>query len=356
MVAPVHLFANTVIKQGYDFILEEIFSGERFWGIASLPNNNLLLTEFKTGNLLLVEFTNDTLKTTTIALSLPIENRGQAGLLDIALHPNFAQNNYIYLSYSKRLKNGSSLALIRGEWHNHTLINITQLYETPSEVRTQHYSGAIAFDSQNRLYLASGDRNNRHQAQDLTNSIGKILRFNDDGTIPLDNPLIKQNNVAKEIYAWGIRNAQGLAYDARTNTLWQSEQGPQGGDELNIIRAGQNYGWPEVTTGQEYGGGRIGVRTKAGMVDPIKEWTPSPAFSSLLLYTHNAIPSLTNKLLIPSLKAETLFVISVDKNKVTAVHTIIKGEIGRIRDVKSAPNGIIYLVNDAGKLYRLRPR
>jgi aldose sugar dehydrogenase len=356
LIIPSQLFGFTRITEGEDFVLEQLHSGERYWGMAVLPNQNLLVSEFKRGNLLLVQVDNATVRTTSIPLHLRnLEAGGQAGLFAVVLHPNFAQNAYIYFSYAAKDGSGSALVLARGKWQNNNLQDIQMLYRTPAHSNTQHYSGAIAFDSRNRIYLASGERGNRHNSQNKSNPFGKILRFNDDGTIPSDNPFVGQAGAASEIYALGIRNTQGLFYDKSTNILWGVDQGPQGGDELNIIEAGKNYGWPEATFGQEYGGGVIGVTSKSGMVDPVRQWTPSPAFSALAFYSGTAIPSLSNKLLISSLRAGTLYVLTLRERTISNVTPLLQGSIGRMRHVYAA-NDYIYLLSDNGRLYRLAPK
>ncbi len=355
LLLPLPLFGFTRIMQGTDFVLEELHSGERYWGMTVLPNQNLLLTEFKQGNLLLVQVEGKTVRTTRIPLNLRLETSGQAGLLAVALHPNFAQNSYIYFTYSLRETNGAALVLARGQWQNNRLNNIETLYRTPAHNGTLHFSGAIAFDDNNHLYLAVGERGNRHNAQNTSNPFGKILRLNDNGTTPQDNPFFRQAGAAREIYAVGIRNTQGLFYDQTTGLLWGVDQGPQGGDELNIIEAGKNYGWPEATFGEEYGGGVIGMRSKAGMADPVRQWTPSPAFSSMAFYRGSAIPSFNNKMLVTSLRAETLFVLTVSGRTVVSATPLLQNSIGRIRHVHASEQAHIYLLNDAGKLYRLAP-
>lgn len=355
MVVVLPLFGFTRITQGEDFVLEELHSGERYWSMAVLPNQNLLLTEFKTGNLLLVQVDEKTVRTTRIPLNLTLETRGQGGLLAVVLHPNFAQNNYIYFTYTLRESDGAALVVARGRWQNNNLSNIQSLYRTPAHSGTVHFSGAMAFDEKNQLYVASGERGNRHNSQNTANPFGKILRLNDDGTIPQDNPFARQTGAVPELYALGIRNTQGLFYDKTTGLLWGADQGPQGGDELNIIEASKNYGWPEATFGQEYGGGVIGVTSKTGMADPVRQWTPSPAFSAMAFYRGGAIASLNNKLLISSLRAGTLFVITLRGRTVLSATPLLPNAIGRIRHVYAADNAPIYLLNDAGKLYRLTP-
>jgi glucose/arabinose dehydrogenase len=349
------VFGFTRITQVDDFVLEELHRGERYWGMTVLPNQSLLLTEFKQGNLLLVQVEEKTVSTTRIPLNLTLETRGQGGLYAVVLHPNFAQNSFIYFTYALHESQGAALVLARGRWQNNSLHNIETLYRTPVRSGTPHFSGAIVFNNKNQIYLASGERGNRYNSQNMANPFGKILRLNDDGTIPQDNPFFNRAGAAKEIYALGIRNTQGLFFDKTTGILWGVDQGPQGGDELNIIEAGKNYGWPEATTGEEYGGGVIGVSSKLGMADPVRSWSPSPAFSSMTFYHGRAIPSLSNKILVGSLRAETLFVLTVSGRTLVSETRLLGGVIGRIRHVYASEHDHIYLLNDAGKLYRLAP-
>ncbi len=259
------------------------------WSMAFLPNGDMLITE-KVGRLRIVR--NGTLDPQAVPGTPQVVAMQQGGLLEVALHPRFAENRYLYLTYSKAGEQGNTTALARGRFDGKALTEVKDLFVADAWSKgALHFGGKLAFGPDGMLYMTVGERNDRTRAQDTTHHAGKILRLRDDGTVPMDNPFIGRAGFRPEIYSYGHRNLQGLAFHPTTGQLWETEHGPQGGDELNLVQAGKNYGWPVVTLGREYAGEPITqVWYREGMEQPVTVWVPSIALSGMVFYTGDRLP------------------------------------------------------------------
>jgi aldose sugar dehydrogenase len=322
------------------------------WSIAFLPGGDLLITE-RPGRLRIVR--NGKLLPTPVAGVPEVAYENQGGLLEVALHPSFASNRFVYLTYAKRKADGTgnTTALIRAKFEKDALTGVTQLFESVSTGRG-HFGGKIAFDGKGHLFLTLGDRQvppegnlEAHPAQDLTNHHGKVVRLNEDGTVPADNPFVGKAPAKPEIWSYGHRNVQGIAIDPATGNVWTNEHGPQGGDELNLDRAGKNYGWPVIGFGVNYVTGKaIHAGThREGMEQPLHIWLPSIGISGAMFYTGDRFPQWKGQLFIAGLAGEQLGRVTLAGEKVLARETILPG-VGRIRDIRQGPDGYIYLATE----------
>jgi len=327
------------------------------WSLAFLPDGDFLVTE-RSGRLR--RFSNGSLDLKPIAGLPEIATKGQGGLLDVAVHPDFIDNQLIYFTYSASNWRGAGTQLARARLENHALKNLEVLFVAQPKSRGgRHFGSRIVFAPDGFLYLSLGDRGKRESAQDLSGHTGSLIRLNHDGTVPGDKPFVKQNDALPEIYSYGHRNIQGLAVQPETGLLWSHEHGPKGGDELNIAHAGVNYGWPVITYGRNYGSGtKIGEGTKkTGMQQPIYYWVPSIAPSGMAFYEGDAFPKWNGNLFIGSLKFRHLVRLQLEGETVEKEEVLLAKVLGRIRDVRSGPDGFIYLLTDAdnGMLVRLEP-
>lgn len=334
----------------HDYQVVTVAEGlQRPWSMAFLPNGDMLVTE-RGGQLRIVR--------DGMLLSQPVPGvpevlaQGQGGLLEVALHPDFAQNQVIYLSYSKPYENqdGARTAIARGRFVGDRLVDMEDIW-TAESVGRGHYGSRIAFDSEGYLYATAGDRQvspsgdlAAHPAQDRMNHHGVIIRLHDDGRIPADNPFIGDDGALGDIFSYGHRNPQGLVIHPQTGDIWATEHGPQGGDELNLILPGMNYGWPVVGYGVNYGSGaRIHEATMAeGMENPSHIWVPSIALSGLMLYTGDKFPGWRGSLFAGGLGGEQIARLTLDGQVVTGEETLLQG-MGRVRDVRQGPDGYIYV-------------
>ncbi len=323
----------------YEMVVEGL---EIAWGMTFLPDGSMLITE-KSGDI--IHFKDGEKKQLTGGPEVYL--RGQGGLLDIILHPNYEENGWIYMTYasSEGDGEGGNTAVMRAKLNGTQFTNKEILYKaTPNTTKGQHFGSRMVFDNDGYLYFSIGDRGSRDEnPQDITLDGGKIYRINDDGSIPQDNPFVGEPNAKEAIYSYGHRNPQGMILHPETGEVWVHEHGPQGGDEINVIKKGANYGWPVVTYGENYGGGAITDETsKPGMEDPIHYWLPSIAPSGMAFVTTNKYPSLQGNLLIGSLKFQYLEHGVLDNKEVTRREKLLEG-IGRVRDVKEGPDGTIYV-------------
>tara|TARA_R110002012_G_scaffold319389_2_gene539722 strand:- start:110925 stop:112034 length:1110 start_codon:yes stop_codon:yes gene_type:complete len=311
------------------------------WGFVFLPDNSILITE-KTGQL--IHFKNG--KKTDIKGLPKIHVYGQGGLMDVALHPNYKTNGWIYFSYASAEGegNGGHTAVARAKLKNNTLIDFQVLYKaSPNTKAGQHFGSRIVIDKDHFLYFSIGERGERDiNPQDLTRDGGKIYRLHDDGSIPKDNPFINLPNAKKAIYTYGHRNPQGMAIHPETQAIWIHEHGPKGGDEINIIKAGNNYGWPKVTYGVNYSGTKITDKTTLpGMTEPIHYWNPSIAPSGMAFITSELYPEWKGNILVGSLKFQYLDLGYLKDEKVIKEERLLDG-LGRVRSVVQGPDGYIY--------------
>jgi glucose/arabinose dehydrogenase len=353
------VLAQTVQSEKQSFRVVTLTQGlQHPWSLAFLPDGRLLITE-RAGRLRIVQ-KDFTLDPKPISGLPKIIAGGQGGLFDVVLHPQYSKNGWIYFAYSEAGKGGWGTALARGKLVGHQMTDVQVLFSMEPKTRSnQHFGGRIVFDEAGYVYLTLGDRGEMARAQLLGDHAGSIIRLHDDGRVPKDNPFV--NTEAKpEKFTLGNRNVQGVAIHPKTGEVWTHEHGPQGGDEINIIKPARNYGWPIITHGVNYGTGtKIGEGTaKAGLEQPLYVWVPSIAPSGMAFYKGNAFTNWNNNLFIGALRAETLVRIELSGDKVVHEERLLKGSIGRIRDVRLGPDQFIYLLTDerAGGLYRLEPQ
>jgi glucose/arabinose dehydrogenase len=329
------------------------------WSLAFLPDGRMLVTE-RPGRLRLVGA--DGRLGPPVPGVPAVDERGQCGLLDVAVDPDFAQNQRIWLAFAEAAPGGNRSALASATWSEQGLTEVRVVFRQAPAVSSGRHCGArIVFDRQGHVLLGLGDRGSRmDDAQDLSNHIGKVVRLARDGSVPADNPFVSRQGAAPEVFSWGHRNIQGAALHPGTGELWAVEHGPQGGDELNIVRAGRNYGWPLLTYGRNYGSGtRIGDEgPREGFEQPLRHWLPvSVAPSGMSFVTTDRYPGWKGSLLIGTLRSQQLIRLSLDGNRVTREHRLLERLSHRIRDVREAPDGRIYLLTDSpdGQLLRLEP-
>ncbi|WP_299435436.1 PQQ-dependent sugar dehydrogenase [uncultured Maribacter sp.] len=324
------------------------------WGFSFLPNGSILITE-KKGELILFKDN----KKQKIGNIPEVYKRGQGGLLDVALHPNFKENRWVYLSYasSDGEPKGGHTAILRAKLKDTLLSEKKVLYKaTPNTTKGQHFGSRIVFDKDNYVYFSIGERGARDiNPQDIKRDGGKIYRLHDDGRIPKDNPFTNINGVKTAIYSYGHRNPQGLLLHPITGKIWENEHGPRGGDEINIIKKGANYGWPVITYGINYSGTPITDKTEMeGMEQPLHYWTPSIAPSGMAFVTSNKYPEWNGNLLVGSLKYQYLERLVLENNKVTYREKLLPN-LGRVRAVKQGPDGYIYVTVEGKGIYKLIP-
>jgi len=325
------------------------------WGMAFLPDGNILITE-RTGRLRIVE--NGKLNPKPITGLPEIAVIGQGGLLDVVLHPDFKNNQLIYLSYAAAGAGGYGTEVVCGKLKGMEFKEVKKIFTAlPKVGGGNHFGSRLLFAPDGKLFITLGERGEQDRAQDLGQHPGSLIRINDDGTIPEDNPFLNIKGARPESYTLGNRNMQGIALQPGTNLVWTHEHGPQGGDELNIMRPGVNYGWPVITYGVNYGTGtKIGEGTKKeGMTQPIHYWVPSIAPSGMVFYTGNVFPEWKDNLFAGSLKFGQLVRLEIKDGIVVNEERLINGALGRIRDVRQGPDGALYLLTDEndGKLLRL---
>lgn len=328
------------------------------WGMAQLPNGDILVTE-RQGQLRLIQKGKLVDKEIT---GLPkIHANGQGGLLDVALHPDFANNQLIYFTYAspQGIGSGSNTALMQAQLNTETLSLSQQkvLYKgADNTTKGQHYGSRIAFDDKGYVYFSIGDRGARDsKPQDLSLDGGKIYRLHLDGKVPTDNPFVGDKNAKAAVYSYGHRNPQGMAKNPITGDIWAHEHGPRGGDEVNLISAGKNYGWPVISYGVNYSGTSFtDLTAKPGMEQPLHHWTPSIAPSGMVFVTSDKYPQWQGKILVGSLKFHYLVLLEVEGNKVMNQTRLFDG-IGRVRSLMQGKDGYLYVGVDGGGIKRIVP-
>ncbi|PIB38793.1 PQQ-dependent sugar dehydrogenase [Maribacter sp. 4G9] len=325
------------------------------WGFTFLPDGSMLITE-KNGDL--VHFFNG--KKTKIANAPKIYQRGQGGLLDIELHPDYEKNGWIYLSYASPDgdSKGGNTAIMRAKLDGNKLVQNEVLYKAvPNTTKGQHFGSRIVFDKNGYLFFSIGERGERDiNPQDITRDGGKIYRLNDDGSVPKDNPFVGKNGAKTAIYSYGHRNPQGLAVHPSTGEIWDNEHGPRGGDEINIVKKGANYGWPVVTYGINYSGTPITDNTKMdGMEQPIHYWVPSIAPSGMVFITTDKYKGWKGSVLVGSLAFQYLERLELNENNVTGREKLMDG-VGRVRSIEEGPDGLIYVGVEGKGIYKLNPK
>lgn len=348
--------SHIIHSEETDFILEKVIDKlENPWSLAFLPGDDGILISERPGRLNL--FTDNNL----VPISgLPeIATTGQGGLLDIVIDPDYVENNLIYFSFSEPGTGGYSTAVARANLSETELSNVEIIFRaSPKNSGGIHFGSRLVFDLEGFLYITLGERGGMNNAQNLQHHGGSVIRIHPDGSIPSSNPFINRQNVLPEIFSFGHRNAQGIAMDKKTGLLWLHEHGPKGGDEVNIIKAGANYGWPLVTYGINYNGTIISTETeKPGIENPVIYWVPSIAPSGMTFYYGDKFPGWQGNIFIGALAGQHLRRLVVDGKSIIHQEVLLHKEIGRIRDVRTGPDGSLYILTDAknGALYRVSP-
>lgn len=332
---------------------------EHPWSLAFLPDGRMLVTE-RAGRLRYVGADGALDPIPVSGLPEAVKEKGQGGLHDVVLHPGFRRNRLVYLAYNGKGASGYGTELARGRLEGHRLADVEVLFRAlPKSRGGRHFGGRVVFDGAGHVFLTLGDRGDRPRAQDLGDHAGSIIRLTEDGGVPEDNPYLSDPDARPEIFAIGNRNVQGAAMNPWTGELWTHEHGPKGGDEVNVIRAGANHGWPIVTYGRNYGlGTRIGegVR-KEGMTHPLHQWTPSIAPSGMAFYDGDEFPRWRGSVLVGALKFRLLVRLEFEGERFVREERMLENVIGRIRDVRVGPDGYVYLLNDEwdGVIARLEP-
>jgi glucose/arabinose dehydrogenase len=349
--------AQTISSERHDFRLVTVAEGlEHPWALAFLPNGDLLVTE-RPGRLRVIR--NGRLDPEPVPGLPDVSSGGQGGLLDVALHPRFAENALVYLSYAASNWFGRGTAVARARFDGERLVDLETILEVDPKSRGgRHFGSRLAFAPDGTLYVTAGERGDDERAQDLADPAGSVLRIAEDGAIPPDNPFVGRDDAAPQIYSYGHRNPQGLAVHPETGRIWAVEHGPRGGDELNLIAAGANYGWPVITYGESYAGLPIGEGAeKPGMAQPVRHWVPSISPSGLAFYDGEAFPAWRGNLFLGALSGRALVRLELDGERVVHEERLLADLGARIRDVRAGPDGYLYLLTDHedGKLLRLEP-
>lgn len=326
------------------------------WSLTFLPSGDILVTE-KRGQLRIVR--GGTLDPKPIAGVPSVWTTGQGGLFEVALHPKYAENQVVYLSYAKPGERGAATALARGRFDGTTLSDLKEIFVADNwGTGRPHFGGKIAFGPDGLLYLSTGERGERDKAQDTTLHHGVILRLRDDGTIPPDNPFAGKRGFKPEVYSYGHRNVQGLAFD-QSGALWANEHGPQGGDELNRVLSGKNYGWPLVTFGREYSGEPIPQRPGDAVIEyPVVHWSPSIGISGLAIYSGEKFAAWKGNMFVGGLSGEHVQRVAFNDRGPIGRETLIGPLRLRVRDVRQGPDGFLYVAaegNPGGGLLRIEP-
>jgi len=358
LLLPLAAAAQTIRSQEHSFRVVRVVEGlVQPWSVAFLPDGRMLITE-KAGRLRLVA--NNELHAAPIEGIPQVTVQGQGGFHDVVPHPDFSKNSLIYLAYAARGSDGVGTELARGRLVGHRLEDVQVLFRQSPKGRTgNHFGGRIVFDRQGFVYLTLGDRGEMQRAQRPDDHAGSVIRLHDDGRVPKDNPFVGRSGWKPEKFTVGNRNMQGAALHPQSGVLWTHEHGPQGGDEVNVMRAGVNYGWPVITYGANYGSGtKIGEGTrKEGMQQPVHYWVPSIAPSGMAFYAGDKFPRWKGDLFVGALRDQMIVRLKLDGEKVVHEERLLSGALGRIRDVRAAPDGFIYLLTDEyqGVLARLEP-
>ena len=358
---PWTIHADVFESEEHAFRVVEVASGlDHPWGLAFLPDGRMLVTE-RAGRLRTVT-AEGRLDPEPVAGVPRVHASGQGGLLDVALHPDFPENGWVYLSYAAGRWGRAGTEVARGRLRGHRLEDVEVLFRAlPKSGGGRHFGSRLRFAPDGHLFVTLGDRGDRHRAQDPGDHAGSIIRLRDDGSIPPDNPFTGTGGARPEIYTVGNRNVQGLAFHPGTGTLFAHEHGPRGGDEVNVVRPGVNYGWPVISYGREYGSGDpVGEGThRDGMAQPILQWTPSIAPSGLTVYDGDRFTGWRGNLFVGALRFRLLARLVLDGKRVVHEERLLEDRYGRIRDVRTGPDGLLYLLTDApaplGALLRLEP-
>jgi len=346
---------NFIASEKLNYKIDTIATGlSNPWGLTFLPGNELLVTE-RNGEIRIIR--DDQLLENKVTGVPEVFARGQGGLFEIQLHPEYEENGWLYISFASPGNGGGNTAIMRARLDGQNLIDKEVIFQAkPFFSGGQHFGGRMEFDKDGFLYFSVGERGRQKNAQTLENHSGKIIRLKDDGSTPNDNPFVSDNNAEPEIFTYGNRNPQGMAVHPETGEIWTHEHGPMGGDEINIVKAGSNYGWPEATHGKNYNGTTISEYTsKPGMADPLHYWDPSIAPCGMSFVTGDKYSSWKGNLLVGSLKFMYVARLELDGEKVIHEEKLLDG-IGRVRAITQGPDGLIYVSTEGpGMVLRIVP-
>ena len=347
---------DTVTSEKQQFVLDTLVTDlENPWSMEFLPNGDVLITE-RPGRLRLVR--NGKLVQKPVEGLPPIWFKGQGGLLDVVKHPDYEQNGWLYITYAALMEDSTSNThLLRARLQDSVLVDQEVIFKAEYyNKKGQHFGGRVAFDKDNYLFLTVGERGDRHMAQSLANYNGKLYRLHDDGRVPEDNPYVAVDTALAATWSWGHRNPQGLVFHPETGVLWEHEHGPRGGDELNIIKPAVNYGWPAITYGINYNGTIITEDTvQEGMAQPQHFWRPSIAPCGMDFVSSDKYPGWKGDLMVGSLKFRYVARCELENNQVVHEEKLLE-PVGRIRTIKQAPDGFLYVVTEGpGMLLRILP-
>lgn len=357
LAAPACVTAQTWSSSEATFRLDTVAQGlEHPWSLAFLPDGDVLVTE-RAGRLRVIR--DGTLLPEPVQGLPELVVSGQGGLLDVLLHPEFRQNNTLFLSYAHRSPAGMTTRVARAELNGNRLTSVEVIFEAlPRSGTSRHFAGRMAFDAQGNLYIAVGDRGEMDRAQDTSDDAGGVHRITPEGKPAPGNPFLNDSQANDTLFTYGNRNIQGMTVHPETGAIWTHEHGPRGGDEINILRAGTNYGWPEITYGIDYSGLPISLDTKQpGMAQPLHYWDPSIAPSGMAFYTGTLFPQWQGDLFVGALKMQKLVRLEIVDGKVTEEEDLLTDLGERIRAVNMGPDGALWLLTDAprGNVYRMVP-
>ncbi|MBT1687492.1 PQQ-dependent sugar dehydrogenase [Dawidia soli] len=329
---------------------------ENPWGIAFLPDGRILVTERK-GEIRIIQ--DGKLLEEKIENVPAVYANGQGGLLDIVAHPDYSNNGWIYLSYAKPGEGGGGTTIARTKLEGNAFTDYHELFSAqPFANSDVHFGSRIVFDGKGHIFFSSGERGTKMNAQKLSNHLGKVLRLNEDGTVPTDNPFVGIDSARSEIWSYGHRNPQGLVYDAATETLWDVEHGPKGGDELNKVEKGRNYGWPVITYGINYDGTPItDITAKEGMEQPVHYWVPSIATCGLVRVSGEKYPGWKGNFLVGALALTHVHRVEVSAENKSVHDEKLLDKIGRVRAVVQSADGFLYVATESpGMILKIIPQ
>jgi len=354
---PFAIAAQTFSSHNTRFSLETVAGGlEHPWSLAFLPDGSMLVTE-RAGRLRVIK--SGRLLPQAIEGLPSLAVSGQGGLLDVVLHPEFADNKTLFLSYAHRSSQGMTTRVARGIFEGERLKDVSTIFEAlPRSNTSRHFGGRMAFDASGHLYIFVGDRGEMDRAQDTRDDAGGVHRITSNGEPAPGNPGLDDPSINNTFFTWGNRNIQGMTLHPETGELWTHEHGPRGGDEINILSSGTNYGWPEITYGIGYSGLPITLHTeKEGMAQPLHYWDPSIAPSGMAFYTGSEFPQWQGSLFVGALKLRKLVRLEIENGQVMEEEDLLTSLNERIRDVRTGPDGSLWLLTDSskGKVYRVVP-